>query len=165
LEWINIIFFDLDGVLRRLELAAFGHEVDSWHAVNADDQDLIAIVNANPELCLAAPPSEYLDVVNNKLDNITILTNQLPSWQPWTDLWLEQYLEIPYKVLYTRGITTKLEQLGTNDKIIEDYPLFPCYDKVALITRPYNVKLNVPVRINNVEQFKAFLEVNNDRRI
>ena len=151
-------FFDLDGVLRRLELAVFGHEVDEWQAKNVNGQNLLEIVNARPELCVSAPPSEYLPVVNEKLESITILTNQLPSWQPYTNIWLEQYLEIPYKVIYTTGITSKLGHLGTNDILVEDYPLFPDYNKIALITRPYNTKLNVPVRINNVEQFEAFLD-------
>jgi hypothetical protein len=161
---VNIIFFDLDGVLRRLELAAFGHEVNSWHAVNADGQDLIAIVNANPELCLAAPPSEYLSVVNENLESITLLTNQLPSWQPYTTFWIEQHLEIPTKTIYTTCITSKLHNLGVHDILMEDFPGFPDYSKIALVTRPYNAKLHVPVRINNVEQFKAFLEANNGTR-
>lgn len=148
-----MLYFDLDGVLRMLGETALGKVPESW-GEEKDGLDTIEIVNANPELCLTAAPSEYVDSVNKLLDEVFILTNQLPSWIPYTEQWLDEYLKVPYIVVYTKDSADKLSRLASGDLLIEDYPKFPDYSQIVLVTRLYNQHLQVPRRINSVADFE-----------
>lgn len=152
-----MLYFDLDGVLREFGSYVLGYEPYSWDAKNKDNKTVIQIVNENPKICLECPETEYLEVVNAMLDSIVILSNQLPSWAPYTSQWLNKHIKIPYRVIYTTGPSEKLKILKSNDVILEDYPNFVSYNNVALITRNYNKHLKVPLRISNVEEFITFL--------
>jgi hypothetical protein len=151
------LLFDLDGVLRMLGTAAFGFEVDKWDA-KVNGKSAIEAINDNLSLCINASESEYLPIVNAKLDEITILTNQLPNWIPYTKVWLKEHLTIPYKVIYTNGPDQKLRLLEKDSILVEDFPKFSSYQQIALITRNYNKHLEVPYRISNVEQFKDLID-------
>ena len=154
---IIAILFDLDGVLRMFGSYALGFEPDDWDAKH-NGKSVIDIINERPEMCAYCPESEYLPIVNEKLDHITILTNQLDRWIPFTEIWLQRHIKIPYDVVYTKNSDQKLTYLGKHDWIVEDFPKFKDYSNIALITRNYNKKLNVPLRISNVDEFTKFLE-------
>lgn len=151
------LIFDLDGVLRMLGTAAFGFEVDKWDA-KVNGKSAIEAINDDLSLCISAPESEYLPIVNTKLSEIMLLTNQLPSWIPYTKIWLKEHIKIPYKVIYTNGPEQKLRLLNRDSILVEDFPNFSSYRQIALITRNYNKHLDVPCRISNVEQFKDLIE-------
>ena len=153
------LYFDLDGVLREFGSYVLGYEPTHWDAINTEGKTVIQIVNERPEICLECPETEYLPIVNKYLDNIIILSNQLPLWAPYTSQWLNNHIKIPYRVIYTSGPEEKLRVLKSKDVIVEDYPKFLDYSQVALITRSYNKHLDVPCRISNVWEFKEFLEV------
>jgi hypothetical protein len=153
-----VVYWDLDGVLRLFGSYILGYEPQDWNATSEDGKSVIQIVNEHPELCLSAPESEYLPIVNERLEKIHLLTNQLPSWVPYTNRWLNEHIKIQYEVIYTKGPTEKLAMLKPNDVLVEDYPNFSSYEQVALITRAYNRGVNAPLRISNIKEFEAFLE-------
>lgn len=152
----------MDGVLRIFGSYVLGYEPENWNDIHSG-KSIIEIVNENPEICAYCPESEYLPIVNKRLNNINILTNQLPSWIPFTELWLNKHIKIPYDVVYTKNSNHKLTYLNKNDILVEDFPGFSSYNNIALITRNYNKNVVVPIRISNTEEFNRFLDdhVNN----
>ena len=154
---IKIIFWDLDGVLRMLGSHVLGWEPNTWDE-KKDGKTVIDYINEHPELCLYSPCSEYLPIVNSRKIHLNILTNQLPSWITWTEQWLDKNIKTSYEVTYTKGPEQKLSMLGKSDIIVEDYPKFSDYSKVALVTRNYNKHLEVPLRISTIDEMEAFLD-------
>lgn len=152
----NKLYFDIDGVLRMLADEVFGEPPKMWDQ-KIHGKTLIDIVNEDPTLCLSAPPSEYLPIVNNLCDEITIITNQLPSWKPWTEKWLKKYMKIPYEVIYTNGPDEKLKYLDEGSLLVDDSPKFSSYKNIALVSRPYNNFLEVPLRVNNQDDLKKLI--------
>ncbi len=150
------LYFDLDGVLREFGTYILGYEPDHWNATR-DGKTVIEIVNEHPEICLYCPETKYLKIVNEYMDKITIMSNQLPSWMTFTNRWLNNHIKIPYEVIYTSGPKEKLAMLEPGDFIVDDYPCFPDYSQVALITYAYNKHLDVPIRISSTEQLEEFL--------
>ena len=145
-------------MLRMLSSHAVNYnELNTWDYRNEKGQSIIDIVNEHPEICLHSPESEYLPVVNDWLDHITILSNQLSSWIPFTNRWLNNHIIIPYEVIYTKGPNDKLKYLTNGDWLIEDYPKFSDYNNIVLIDRPYNQSLDVPIRVRNPKQLIDFL--------
>ena len=156
---INVLYFDLDGVFRILGTSVLGHEPFKWDA-KKNGKSVIQIVNEDPSVCERLPAYEdMLHVVNTSLDSIFILTNQLDSWIPYTERWLEKKLKIPYQVVYTSGPDEKLKFLQKGDILVEDYPLFKSYDQIALVNRNYNMVVpNPKVRIYGAPGLKWVIE-------
>ena len=154
---MKLIYWDLDGVLRLLGSYVLGQEPDTWDK-KYKGKTVIQHINEHPEICLHAPESEYLPIVNENCEQLTILTNQLPSWIPWTDKWLNNHIKISYEVIYTNGPDHKLRLIDEKSILVEDYPLFNNYNNIALITRNYNKLLDVPLRISNPDELRKFLE-------
>ena len=153
---IITLFFDLDGVLRNLIPYTLKYEPDNWDDIH-NGKTVVDIINEHPEVCAYSPGSEYLPIVNERLDHITLLTNQIFEWIPFTEIWLSRHMKIPYDVIYTKSSDHKLKYLGKHDILIEDFPNFFSYDNIALITRNYNKKLVVPLRISNTIEFDNFI--------
>jgi hypothetical protein len=151
-----MLYFDLDGVLREFGTYILGYEPTHWDATK-DGKTVIEIVNEHPEICLYCPETKYLKIVNEYMDKITVISNQLPSWMPFTNKWLNNHIKIPYEVIYTSGPKEKLAMLKPGDYIVEDYPCFDNYSQVALINYAYNRHLDVPIRISNTEDLERFL--------
>ena len=152
-----MLYWDLDGVLRLFGSYVLGYEPEVWDAKH-NGKTVVDLVNEHPEICLYAPESEYLPIVNECCNKIHILTNQLPNWIPWTDKWLNNHIKISYEVIYTNGPDDKMAYLDDNDILIEDYPRYSDYSKIALITRNYNKDLIVPTRISNQFELINFLK-------
>jgi hypothetical protein len=150
---IILIYWDIDGVIRRLDLAAYGHEVDSWAAKNKIGLTLLDIINNDPSLCRIAPPSEYLPFVNT-LPKLVFLSNQLKDWQSYTDDWLEMHITTEYEVIYTNN--DKFDYMKEDDFLVDDYPFFENYDRVILVDRLYNrcsltkVRVRTPFELEEV---------------
>lgn len=151
------VYWDLDGVLRELGTYVLGYEPLSWDAKNKDGKTVIQIVNKCPEICMRCPESKYLPIVNEYLDKITIMTNQMTSWIPYTNQWLNNHIQIQYEVIYTKSPMDKLARLKEGDVLVEDFPGFSNYNNIALIDRAYNRHLDVPLRISNIDQLKTFI--------
>jgi hypothetical protein len=154
-----MIYFDIDGVARRLDLAAYGHEVDRWATKNSDGLTLMDIVNRDPTICARAPPSEYLPFINS-LREVEFLSNQPPRWQEHTDTWLREHMEIPYKVHYTKGPDAKLDRLHKGDLLVDDYPFFYNYRRIILVDMPYNRDTKCPVRVTSEQELREALCTN-----
>ncbi len=152
-----MLYWDLDGVLRILGSHVLGYEPKNWHDTY-NGKTIIELVNEHPELCMTCPESEYLSIVNEKLRNIIILTNQLDDWIPFTEIWLRRHMKIPYDVVYTKSGEQKLQYLGKNDVLVEDFPGFRNYDNIALVTRRYNKHLNVPCRISSLIDLRRLID-------
>ena len=152
-----MLYWDLDGVLRILGSYVLGYEPENWHDTY-NGKTIIEIVNEHPELCMTCPESEYLSIVNNKLQEITILTNQLDSWIPFTEIWLRHHIKIPYDVVYTKSSEHKLSFLKNSDILVEDFPGFKSYNNIALVTRRYNSHLNVPCRISKQNDLRKLID-------
>ncbi len=151
------VYWDLDGVLREFGTYVLGYEPSYWDAINKDGKTVIELVNERPEICLECPESKYLPIVNEYLDKITIMTNQLPSWIPFTDKWLNNHIQIQYEVIYTKNPGDKLARLKEGDILVEDFPNFPCYDNIVLIDRTYNKHVSAPLRISTISDLKKFI--------
>lgn len=142
-----MLYWDIDGVLRLLYCSTFRYEPNSWDE-KLNGKSHIDIVNEHPEICLYAPPSEYLEIVNTYCNHLHLLSNQLPSWITWTNKWLNKHVKIPYDVKYTKNPAHKISLLGSNDYLVEDYPKFQDYSKIILINRKYNQDTKCPIRIS-----------------
>jgi len=152
-----LLYWDLDGVLRILGSHVLGYEPENWHDTY-NGKTIIEIVNEHPELCMTCPESEYLPIIHEKLDNITILTNQIDDWIPFTEIWLRHHIKIPYDVVYTKSSEHKLSFLKNSDILVEDFPGFKSYNNIALITRHYNEHLNVPCRISSLIDLRRLID-------
>lgn len=152
--WSDIeltIFFDIDGVVRRLDKACLGFEPDRWNVTNDEGLNVVQIVNKDPSICERCEPSEYLKFVNT-LNKVVFLSNQLPSWIPYTNTWLENNVKTDYEVIYTDN--NKFEYMNDGDMLFDDYPLFDDYNKVMLVDRLYNRKTNADIRIKNIKDME-----------
>ena len=152
-----MLYWDLDGVLRILGSYVLGYEPENWHDTY-NGKTIIEIVNEHPELCMTCPESEYLPIIHEKLDNITILTNQIDDWIPFTEIWLRHHIKIPYDVVYTKSSEHKLSFLKNSDILVEDFPGFKSYNNIALVTRRYNSHLNVPCRISKQNDLRKLID-------
>ena len=152
-----MLYWDLDGVLRILGSHVLGYEPENWHDTY-NGKTIIEIVNEHPELCMTCPESEYLPIIHEKLYNITILTNQLDDWIPFTEIWLRRHIKIPYDVVYTKSSEHKLSFLKNSDILVEDFPGFKNYNNIALVTRSYNEHLNVPCRISTPNNLRILID-------
>jgi len=147
---LNKFHFDVDGVMKRLDIIALGYEPDTWRHKRYG-LTVIDIVNQDPTIVYFAHPSEYLDIINTLYykNTINIITSQRPSWISCNERWLTKHLQCAFNVQYTNNPEEKLSLLGDNDILVEDSPLFPDYDKIILIDRKYNRHINVPTRVHN----------------
>jgi hypothetical protein len=147
-----MIYFDLDGVLRDLCSQVFPEKVvTDWEFKDELGRNIYQIVCDKPDHCKLAGPTQYLKTINDNFEEIHILSNQPKRWQPFTDEWLEEYLEIPYYVCYTKGPEQKLDILEEEDILVEDYPFFSRYNQIILIDQPYNQMANSRIRVTNPE--------------
>lgn len=144
-----MIYCDVDGVLRILDVMALGRPAKSWDDVNDNGKNVFQIVNDNPDLCLIAPCSEYLPVINEMFSNkkLCILTSQPKPWRKYTEMWLQTHLNINYEVIYTKNPSNKLRYLEYGDWLIDDNPNFDNFDQILLIDRIYNRHVNTKYRI------------------
>ncbi len=156
--WVlNVIFWDIDGPVRRLDKAVFkGETPDTWDQKTKNGRTLFQEVNATPELCLLSEPSEYLPLLNS-MKRVTFLSNQPLKWQHYTLQWLNIYVRIPYKVVFTKDWRDKMGYLKMNDFLIEDFPCFSSYDQIVLIDRPYNRHVVCPRRASTPEELEALI--------
>ena len=129
-----MIYFDIDGVARHLNMAVYGYDPNQWAKKNDKGLTLLNMVDADPSICARAPPTEYLPFINS-LPGVVFLSNQAPSWQKFTDAWLHKHIKISFRVHY---VVDKLACIQPTDYIMDDYPFFKSYDQILLVDRPYN---------------------------
>jgi hypothetical protein len=153
------IFFDLDGVIRNL-CGLHCDKTKSWDT-KIKGLGVCEYVNQDLEKILKSKPTPYFDVIN-RLQEITIISQQPNHWRSWSDKWIEKYFgNKKVTIIYTSECGDyKLNFLKSDDILIEDYPFFSSYKQVILIDYPYNRNVTCSdfMRINNPEQLSRFME-------
>jgi hypothetical protein len=149
----SVIYFDIDGVLRDLAAGALGYQPGNWNAIH-NGKDFCQVVHDNLDILTVSPPTEYLECLKG-LSAVTLLTSQFEHWIPRTAMWLEKHMPVPYATIYVKGPERKLAYLNEGTILIDDYPFFPSYERIALLERPYNKEVTGPclARIQNKEDF------------
>ena len=149
------IFLDVDDVVRALANHVFGKDAPTWdYRDPITGKDFLETVNENPSLCYTAKPTKYLDVILEEMDKLVFLTCQLSTWKPYTEKWLDKYIQKDYVVIYVKSIEDKMRYLRNGNHLIDDYFGFRDYSKIALVDRPHNQKIKVPIRIRNPEELR-----------
>jgi hypothetical protein len=147
---LSIFRWDLDGVLKRLDIGALGREARTWDDTE-NGMDIVQHVNANLDILLYAPESEYLRPIDNLYresgQTLRILTSQREHWKLYKERWLADNLTCDWEVEYSQGIQNKLRHMGADEYLIDDYPYFKNWNQILLVDRPYNRHVEVSVRI------------------
>jgi hypothetical protein len=153
-----MIFYDIDGVLRNLAGIAFGREPKMWQE-KINGKGVFKIVNENKQMLLDALPTIYVPIIQ-ELEKISILSTQPAIWREYTGKWLDKYF--PNTLIeenYTLKPEKKLEFLKEGDILIDDYPLFSNYSKVAVVDCLYNQNVkDCYMRIKTVEDLEELLK-------
>ncbi len=151
-----MIYIDVDGVIRDLCFGAWGNvEVTHWD-FEVNGKGIVDTIDANPEILVKSPPTEYLECLSG-LDHVIFLTAQRPNWIEFTHRWLKMYVPIQWQAIITRGPDDKERRLVDGDILIDDYPGFKSFDRIALLDRPYNRHIDVPLRITDKNGFMEVL--------
>ena len=152
-----MIYFDLDGVLRDLCGLHSGPAIE-WSA-KIKGRSLKEHLEKYPEDLLASKKTKFFDLISAR-ENISIISHQPMFWRSWTDRWLARHFgRREITVIYVpSGGDCKLEYLKPGDWLVEDYPMFSDYSRIALIDYPYNRHVKAPVRISRKVDLHAFLQ-------
>jgi len=151
------IYWDLDGVLRDLCTPTFGYEPPSWWHTNNKNQAICDLLEENLCIFATAPPTEYFDYAITTYEPLHIVTNQKDHWLPYTVEWLHSFIPTQFDVTYLKP-EYKLEFIGRDNYIVEDYPFFMEYDNVILIDRPYNRQTTSAIRVKNVKELDEVIK-------
>lgn len=159
-----MMIFDLDGVIRDLHQSVMGFPAerqDNWHCRKMQGVDYCSIVNNDLSLLYEAPPTKYYPVIK-KLHRVNILTCQPESWRPLTAAWIYQHFNFDQvSCVFVDKTEEKFDHIGSGDILVEDYPLFKDYSRIALIEYPYNKHVTGEfARIRTVEELKVLVEGN-----
>lgn len=157
-----MIWFDVDGVLRELVLPVMGYYGSKCHnyfCSQKGGRDFIRIVDDEPLLLIEASPTKYYRVVR-ELPEINILSCQPENWRNFTTKWLKKYFPSnKLAIEYVYNTPDKLSYIGEGDFLVEDYPFFQTYERIALVTYPYNKHIEKPyTRIRKVGDLEKFLK-------
>jgi hypothetical protein len=152
-----MIYFDLDCVLRDLISAiGVGYNPQTWEECAPDGTSIFEYINNHKYILFFALPLEYLAVAN-LFEYPRITTHQELDWIPYTKLWIKKYLPRA-RVTYVQHPFEKLDILGDNDVLVEDYPYFPDNSKIIMVDRPYNMMTKgCLARVGNVDELGEIL--------
>jgi hypothetical protein len=139
-----------------LDKLVLGFEPPYWN-YRYNGKGFCDIINDNLEILEIAKPYVYLNILNEQKE-ATFLTHQPKKWKSHTEKWLTQWVKIPYKIIYVNDIKEKLNYLNNGDYLIDDYPLFSCYDQVFLIDRLWNQEVKTKNRIFGEKDLRIFLK-------
>jgi len=149
-----MIYWDIDGVLRNQSAIALGGYPNIWY-VKVGNQDFMDYIDDHLEILEISPPTEYLKVAK-EFEPILIISNQPKSWRPYTEKWLQKYINVAEIIWAEPG--EKLIYLRAKDRLVEDYPYFKDYSQIILIDRPYNQDVPAKIRICTPKQLRKILE-------
>jgi len=157
------IVWDLDGVLRDLSGHIMrlhgGHYPDSWDYIFENGMGVIDNVNADLDILVNAPPTAYLSVLKKQVERTEIWTCQPEHWRRNTMMWISKHIGMECDIRYLT-CEQKEEELKADGDIIliEDSPKFKVYDRILLIDRPYNQRVNA-MRIYGTKNLTNMIEV------
>jgi FMN phosphatase YigB (HAD superfamily) len=153
--------FDIDGVIRDLHLALrIKYNIPiltEWHSKK---YNVCKLINKDLSLLEDAPSTKYLSTIA-KYKDLEFWSHQPNLWQKYTENWLERFLgEAKYRVYYLSP-EEKFRTLQGNSNIflIDDYPLFPNYNRIILVDQPYNQETKANVRVKTKQELKDILKI------
>jgi hypothetical protein len=157
------IVFDLDGVIRDLGIIHKRFNIpkmNEW-CWKYKDKDIYDWVKTDYSVLEEAKPTKYLKVIqdyinsNNKI--IEIWSYQPNDWVKYTKNWINKYFKnsITYWLKPEEKYKKLLKEKDTI--LIEDYPKYPCYDKIILIDTYNNRNVKSDCRIKTVKELKRKL--------
>ena len=83
-----------------------------------------------------------------------IWTCQPEDWRPYTEEWINYHIG-KCKVIYMSSEEKRRKLDKETDVIlVEDYPFFSHYDRIALVDRPYNQQVEPFYRFTDVKEFE-----------
>jgi len=136
------VYFDLDGVMRNLGKHVLGRTPQTWDDTMADGTSLMDHINTNLHVLEDAPPTALLPIIL-RVPRLCILTVQSDAWKPYTQRWLHKHVgrEGLHHVMWFDSPEDKLKFVMTHEEkvwLVEDYPFFTDYSRIALVVWPYN---------------------------
>jgi hypothetical protein len=147
------IFWDLDGVLRRLSFPNYPNWPDSWTQRDGSGNDICEVIDKNLEILLESPETEYIELARECVP-LHIVSSQPDNWRKHTSKWLDVHLP-EAKVKYVSNAFQKLVYLEAKTRVlIEDYPLYPSYENIILISRPYNRNTKAEHRVTYPDELR-----------
>jgi hypothetical protein len=155
------VYFDLDGVMRNTFKYVMGKTPQVWDCHMDDGQHVMDYINANLHVLEDAPPTALLPIILT-VPRLCILTVQPEAWKPYTRRWLAKHVgrEGLYHVMWFDSPEAKLEFVMTrNEKVwlVEDYPFFTDYSRIALVDWPYNRRAMAINRFRSPMDLHKFL--------
>ena len=160
-----MIYFDLDGVIRDIHRSAFGFGAENqhlWDYRNGNGEDIYDIINKDLSILLKSCPTPLYQVIQ-KINKINIITCQPKHWRANTISWEDRYFpKSDVRLIFVNHPEEKQNFLGKKDVLIEDYPLFKDYSRIALVEYPYNKNVAGEMfRIKSAQDLCAVLINNN----
>ena len=156
-----MLIFDLDGVLRHLHITVFGKDAETYSHVDENGNNIFYHIEKDLSILESAIATEYYEVVKD-LPVVYILTSQPPHWRIHTTNWIADHF--PNGNAYVCYVDNPDEKLTLLEKypnaiLVEDYPKYNDYSKIALVTHPYNKHVSGQrVTINSPDDMKKMIE-------
>ena len=153
------VVFDLDGVLRDLsgtisrEAGIPLPQVWNWRGLR--------LIGKDPSILERAEPTKFLEVVKELVPEVEVWTCQPLKWRPYTERWLAKNLGGKLgKVVYTGNPLEKERLLSLEGAtyLVDDYPFFQNWERIILISYPYNSGAEARIRIEDAEQLRNLLQ-------
>jgi len=151
-----MIFWDIDGTVRDIHSPVYGKNVVplNWDS-KTNGIDFCDYIDNNLQLLENAPPTEYYKIVC-QYKKPHFLTRQPLPWIPYTTKWLKNHFE-NFIVDFIPEIEDKLDFIGPDDYIIDDYPKFSDYSQIILVDYPYNSHVFCKYRVKSPSELKKIL--------
>lgn len=159
------LVFDLDGVFRDLNpylKEKYGVPYPTNWIWKFKNKDLFEWAKAdNYHVVIEAPATEYLEVVKKHIKLPEIWTCQPEDWKPFTAEWISHHIGNCLVSYMTSEEKRKRLDKETDVILVEDYPFFSHYDRIALVDRPYNQQVKPFYRFKNVKEFERLFSLLN----
>jgi len=155
------IVFDLDGVLRntmRYLNERYGvPKPTSWEWLYKDKDIFHYAKLNNYAMVREAKPTKLVAVLNKYIECPEIWTHQPWEWMHHTKEWLGEHIgNCTVKILKPEEKREELD--GAKDTIlVDDYPAFKNYRRVALVRHLYNSHVKGMYNIKTVGDFEKLL--------
>ena len=161
------VHFDVDGVLRDLNIPVCGGDPDTWDIDFKEDDSYKRTVDNDLSMLLTAPQTIYFPVICEylrKCEIVNVITSQPLKWIPNTITWLNTNLGSngvkKFNIKFVSHIKEKEQYISNNEVLVEDYPHFSkkMSRKIILIDKKYNQEaMNFLVRIKTPEELRKVL--------
>lgn len=156
------IAYDLDGVLRHIhQFLQEQYDVpdpQTWDWVYKRKNVFDWCKEENYRCLREAPVTEYFNTILKFNRRPEIWTAQPELWKKPTREWIRKHIGKYSKVIYLSTADKRKELDKQKDMIlVEDNPNMTHYDRILLISRPYNQKVKTNFRIKSPKELDIAL--------